>query len=399
MIFRLEIENFYSIGPVLTIDLHARAGVDDASVAPIYPGSEERAPKLVAVFGPNASGKTTFLRAIAFLVWFARDSFQLIPGQHLPFALFQSRDWLGKPARLAIEIGGMPRFPPSAHGDVGSGVYRYELQIARRRNSDAVVQENLFFRPHRARKRFRVFERTEKEGVKGSRFFPLRGLGKLAETLRPDVSVLSTYAQFGHKVALALQQALRTVFSNLLIFKEDPSPDRIAGQFRQSKELLDACNREARRLDLGFNEIRLAEGPLFFQFRHDGLEDFLPWQWESHGTQSFLRWFPLIWWTLRTGGCALIDELDASIHPDVLKEILRWFRHPERNPKNGQLFFTCQNTALLEELQKEEIVLCEKDASGFTKVFPLADVKNVRRGENFFRAYHRGSYGALPNIG
>lgn len=67
--------------------------------------------------------------------------------------------------------------------------------------------------------------------------------------------------------------------------------------------------------------------------------------------------------------------------------------------KTGSFFFTCHNTALLEDLQKEEIVLCEKDASGCTEVFRLADVKNVRRGENFFRAYLNGSYGALPNIG
>jgi hypothetical protein len=399
MIFRLEIENFYSIGPSQIIDLRSRAGVDeDASLTPIYVGSEERAPKVVAIFGPNASGKTTFLRAIVFLAWFARDSFQLPPGQLLPFSPFRSQPWLKQPTRLAIEIGGEPLFPSSTHGRVGPGIYRYELEIARRGSSDSVTRETLFFRPHRARKRFRIFERAEKESLKGSRFFPLSGPGRLAK-LRPDVSVLSTYAQFGHEVALALQQALRTVSFNLLIYKEDPSPDQLATQFLQSKELLNACNQNVRRLDLGLAEINLAPGTIPFQFRHDSLDDLVPWQLESHGTQSFLRSFPHVWRVLQAGGCALLDELDASIHPDILKEILRWFRDPERNPRNGQLFFTCQNTALLEDLQKEEIVLCEKDAHGFTDVFPLADVKNVRRGENFFRGYRSGSYGALPNIG
>lgn len=399
MIFRLEVENFCSIGRRQIIDLRARAGVNGCSLAPIYCGSTERAPKVVAVFGPNASGKTNFLRAIAFLVWFAKDSFTLSPGERLPLALFQRQEWLQKPTWLAIEIGWKSLFSSSAHDSVGHGVYRYELEIARRPHSDTVVRENLFFRPHRARKPFRVFERTEKGGVKGSRFFPLRGLGKLAEKLRPDVSIISAYAQFGHEVALDLQRALRGVLSNVLIYKADIGLDRLASLFRQQKELLDACNQEVRRLDLGLRESTLAEEPIFFQFHHDGLEGFVPWLWESHGTQSFLRSFPLIWGALRTGGCALVDELDASIHPKILQEIVRWFRDPERNPQNGQLFFTCHNTALLEDLQKEEIVLCEKDASGCTEVFRLADVKNVRRGENFFRAYLNGSYGALPNIG
>ncbi|WP_142658988.1 AAA family ATPase, partial [Methylacidimicrobium tartarophylax] len=109
MIFRLEIENFYSIGPSQIIDLRSRAGVDeDASLAPIYADSEEHAPKVVAIFGPNASGKTTFLRAIAFLAWFTRDSFQLLPGQLLPFSPFRSQKWVKEPTRLAIEIGGEP---------------------------------------------------------------------------------------------------------------------------------------------------------------------------------------------------------------------------------------------------------------------------------------------------
>ncbi|WP_142659915.1 AAA family ATPase, partial [Methylacidimicrobium tartarophylax] len=294
--------------------------------------------------------------------------------------------------------GGEPLFPSSTYGRVGPGIYRYELEIARRGSSDTVTWETLFFRPHRARKRFRIFERAEKESIKWSRFFPPSGLGRLAK-LRPDVSIVSTYAQFGHEVALAVQQALRKVFFNLLIYKEDLSPDQLATQFRQSKELLNACNHDVRRLDLGLAEIKLAPGTNLFQFCHDSLEEPIPWIFESHGTQSFLRSFPRIWWALQAGGCALLDELDASIHPDILKEILRWFRDPERNPRNGQLFFTCQNTALLADLQKEEIVLCEKDGHGFTDVFPLADVKNVRRGENFFRGYRSGSYGALPNIG
>lgn len=414
MLFQLEIENFYSIGPREVVDLRSRSSLQDvAHLAPTYAASREHAPKIVGVFGPNGSGKTNFLKAIAFLAWFARDSFQLPPGQPLPFAPFQSRAWKEQPTRVAVEIGRGPLFSPwiaekevqgagtSTHAPEmhHPGVYRYELEIACRGNSHFVTQERLFFRPNRARKRFRIFERTENGGIQASKFFSLRGLGAIAEKLRPNASIISTYAQFGHETALALQQALRGVFSNLLIYKEDLSLVQLANQFRQQPQLLKACNRDLQRLDLGLTNIGLASGPDPFHFHHEGLDAPIPWILESHGTQSFLRSFPYLWWTLESGGMALLDELDASIHPDILKEIFRWFRDPKKNPHSGQLFFSGQNSALLEDLHKEEIVLCEKNPQGFSRILPLADVKKVRRTENFFRGYRAGLYGALPNIG
>ena len=57
----------------------------------------------------------------------------------------------------------------------------------------------------------------------------------------------------------------------------------------------------------------------------------------------------------------LLDEMDASIHPIVLPEILRWFHDPKRNPANAQLWITCHNASLLDTLVKEEVLFTEKD--------------------------------------
>lgn len=77
MIYRLEIENFGSIRERQTIDLlaDANASNDDNHLAPIWKGSIERAPKVIAIYGPNASGKSTVLRAFSWLTWFVRMSF------------------------------------------------------------------------------------------------------------------------------------------------------------------------------------------------------------------------------------------------------------------------------------------------------------------------------------
>jgi AAA15 family ATPase/GTPase len=52
------------------------------------------------------------------------------------------------------------------------------------------------------------------------------------------------------------------------------------------------------------------------------LSDPLPIQLESHGTRQFIRIFPMIAQALQIGGVAVIDELDQSIHPSILPEII-----------------------------------------------------------------------------
>ena len=134
-------------------------------------------------------------------------------------------------------------------------------------------------------------------------------------------------------------------------------------------------------------------------FKHSGLNQELPWHQESHGTQSFIKMFPLISLALAQGGICLIDELDAAIHPLILPQLVGWFHDTnERNPHDAQLWFTCHSASLLDDLTKEEVVICEKDRGGRTTAHSLMDVK-VRRDENLYRKYLSGAYGGVPQLG
>lgn len=124
-----------------------------------------------------------------------------------------------------------------------------------------------------------------------------------------------------------------------------------------------------------------------------------PLLYESHGTRQFLKLFPLISDALATGSIVVIDELDAAMHSMLLPEIIGWFHDPVRNPHNAQLWTSCHNVSLLEELSKEEIVFCDKDWRGRTEMYALADVKGVRRDENYYKKYLGGVFGAVPQFG
>ena len=146
-------------------------------------------------------------------------------------------------------------------------------------------------------------------------------------------------------------------------------------------------------------DIKLENDHPIMVFHHDGLKEPLLSVNESNGTRQIAILFPYIELVLSRGGVAVIDELDQALHPLVLNEVVRWFHDPIRNPHNAQLWMTCQNASLLHELDKEEVLFCEKDNLGQTSVYSLADVKGARRGEDFYKKYLGGVYGAVPHIG
>jgi AAA15 family ATPase/GTPase len=165
--------------------------------------------------------------------------------------------------------------------------------------------------------------------------------------------------------------------------------------------MVEQLNKELRRIDVGVEAMRFQEtsGGLVPMFKHSGLQVEMPWILESHGTQSFIKMFPTLTLALAQGGMSVIDEFDASIHPLVLPELLGWFYDSERrNRLNAQLWLTCHSVSLLDDLTKEEIVICEKDRKGRTQAHSLMDVK-VRRDENLYRKYLSGAYGGVPRIG
>ena len=146
-------------------------------------------------------------------------------------------------------------------------------------------------------------------------------------------------------------------------------------------------------------EIEQRKDGLEANFIHEGLQIPMPWFLESHTTQSFIRIYANLIYPLLTGGIAIIDELDASIHPLFLPELVGWFYDAERNRSGAQLWMSCHSVSLMDDLVKEEIVLCEKDRRGRTQAFSLMDVRALRLRDNLYKKYLAGVYGSVSHIG
>ncbi|MCA3556036.1 ATP/GTP-binding protein [Aestuariivirga sp.] len=408
MLHRVEIDNFFSIRDAQVIDLSIALNVPDEEgrYSPVFPGSKIRAPKVIAIYGANASGKTTVLRALQFLTAFARDSARQT-GLVFPCQTFNDEDSISRPVKLAVEFGGLMDLSPAIleraeAGEKGEfGIYRYELEVeVSEGNTRKVLKEALRQRPGGRGKWQRVFERDADGKVKDSHTFSLRGFGHLLNTLQPNVSLLSSFALFQHPTAmLFIEQAEKIMLQMSPTSREQDQP--LLAYLQQVPVVMDQINRELNRIDVGVEGMRvqqLSNGPQLV-FRHSGLQAEMPWSRESHGTQSFIRMFPLISYALQEGSICLIDELDASLHPLVLFEIVGWFYDQHiRNKADAQLWFTCHSVSLLETLNKEEVIICEKDRQGRTTAHSLMDVHS-RRDDNLYRKYLNGAFGGIPQVG
>lgn len=409
MLHKVEIENFYSIGERQVIDLRARKLADSGlrGPSPIYKGSEERAPNVVTLFGPNASGKSNVLRAIIFGIEFMANSFSNVQANSiLPYFPFNSKKGHPQPSRLALSFSGPANFR-NVSGKGAQCPYTYELILSRRWESmtDHVMLEKMSYRPRGKGKPTTIFERKEDNTVRCAQGFmtaPMKRM--LNEVLRSNASVISTLERCNHEIAKSWTHWSDSILmcSNIVIGRIEPSDDAMTRHYEDYPEHLERLKEVVNRIDTGIEQVNIEKSnpqQPRLMFKHSGLDYEIPFTLESYGTQQLIKELPYIFMSLDRGGIAIIDDIDAAIHPLLLPEILHLFSSQEHNPRNAQLWMTCHSVSLLIELTKEEVLFCEKDTQGSTSVYALADIEGVRRGEDFFSKYLSGEYGAVPIIG
>jgi hypothetical protein len=125
---------------------------------------------------------------------------------------------------------------------------------------------------------------------------------------------------------------------------------------------------------------------------------------ESLGTKSLVALSGPVLQALDLGFTLLVDEVDTSLHPRIVAEVVGLFQSPVTNPAQAQLIFTTHDTSLLNStvderplLDRDQVWLVEKDRTGATSVYPLSDF-SPRKHENLERGYLQGRYGGVPFI-
>ena len=390
--------------PGATWQVTWRAGGQPIGVLPV-----------AGAFGANASGKTNLLRAMDDMRGHVLHSFRSgspvggVPRR--PFALDPSS--VKRPSRFEVDI-------------VLDGIrHQYGFTF----DDEKFIEEWAYKYPHG--RAAMIFHRRDLSVELGSTD---RAKGKaVSELLRPNALFLSTSASANHPALVPLYGWFSR---NLLLAEAKTRPFRQAftTQMLEDKKQGELVLSLLRAADLGVSgakkfepdpvmkerlqrAVRILtgqegepdsgeEGPAFADFgvrlTHDGadMNVDLDTDDESLGT---LVWFGLIGPVidaLAKGSVFLADELDSSLHPALVRQLVLLFQNPETNPRRAQLIFNSHDATLLgdfgtRQLGRDQIWFTEKRRDGSTRLYPLIDLE-PRKEEAVGRRYMAGRYGATP---
>jgi len=121
---------------------------------------------------------------------------------------------------------------------------------------------------------------------------------------------------------------------------------------------------------------------------------------ESQGTQYLFALAGPLLDVIKKGRILVVDEIHNSMHPLLVRFLIRIFHNPRINKHNAQLIFTTHDTTILDNdiFRRDQIWFVEKDKENATRLYPLSDFK-PRKDEALGKGYLRGRYGAIPYFG
>ena len=433
MLVRLFGSNFRSLKEpfelsMVAADLKRKEDRDRGVIEVPIAGTDEplRLLRTVAIYGANASGKSTVLTAAHALNWLVTSSSAsakpdaTIP-PYEPFVLDDD-------SRIAaVELG--------CDAVLEDSLLRYEIRF----QDKSILSETLtVFNEKGAVK---LIDRQPSGEVRGD-LITRSGANLLyVKEMQPNVAVLSKLAQHGpHKgpesanpYYRAIQNATR--FENYSDatsvqvelgssederFADDPKyREWIMRHLIRSADV-GICDVKTRRetvevpdfvkelfAKVGSSGQKLPEKKVVVSFVHAGSSsqpiDFSN---ESAGTKKLFN-LASDWWSLANrDGTILADELSASLHPRLLDGLIRAVNDPPKGRVRSQLIFSTHDTGLLEgrdglppALRRDQVYFTKKDSQGACELYSLAEFsEEARPVHNLRKRYMSGLYGAIPDV-
>jgi AAA15 family ATPase/GTPase len=408
MLLEFRLRNYRSFREEGALSLVASSDKDylNTNTAPTGIKSIPRVVRSAVVYGANASGKSNLLRGLQMLRGVVLESAALQPDQLFniqPFRLdATTRE---QPTLLEITM-------------LLNGVrYQYGFELTTNR----ITAEWLLV--YEKAKPQRWFERRLIDGKDTFDFGPhLLGPKKIwQDATRPNALFLSTAVQLNSE---QLKPLYKWIGESLIVFLDGGLiPFDYSTNAIQSPDGQKAITSLLAAADIGIASIAAVRQKGFIQsvkldlqtgkheasaeekevlvprFQHvvgkvSAEFDYLD---ESQGTQKTYALAGPLFDILRTGKTLVIDELDRSLHPLLVRRFIEAFHDPDLNQHGAQLIFTTHDTSLLdgELLRRDQIWLTEKREDQSSELLPLATF-SPRKGEALEKNYLGGRYGGIP---
>ncbi len=377
-----------------------------------------KANSLAAIYGANASGKSTLFRAMTNAIIFIRSSNVIQVGQKIPVVPFRFCDnYLSNPTKYEFTF---------VAEDSKKYVYGYSATTER------ILEEYLYV--YNSSKPSMLFERKEDEYK-----FPRSQKKNLQPLIRMNTGnklFLSTATAWNAECTAVPYKWFAEMIDTQT--STDTLQMEALEEYRTNKkENISFVKKLMRRADINITDVevetedvtgndqplpgislggivinnqiikpqvsyktKIMTGHRIAEKNGAKKEYVLPLQEESLGTIQLFYFAPFLKKTLEEGKVLVIDEIDKSLHPYIVKFLVNLFRNKEVNRKGAQLIFTTHDTTLLslDIFRRDQIYFTEKDSeTGISDLYSLDDY-SVRKDENIEKGYLLGRYGAIPYL-
>ncbi len=396
MLCQFSVSNFQCIKDELTLDMQA-TNITENSETLLEDVDGEKFLPLCAIYGPNGAGKSTVLHALYSLgckimrpiCAAAYDDYECLKGSSNvlihPFKF--SKETIYAPTKYELFFR------------TQSYEYQYVLWVAQNK----VVQEELYKKALSGYRYALVFSRK-----KGS--LELKGSFKnySCADISDNLPLLSYFGMTHRRNAIV--KDIIDWFDNSFNFINygDPEVDaRIAVVI--SDDLKDLVLKMLREMDIDITDYRVEENDdrlkVFTTHTVTNQSYELSLTEESNGTMKIFSILPFIAQSLLYGRTLVVDELDAKLHPLLLKYIIRLYNDPEINKNKAQLIFTSHDLSTMnnENFRRDEIWFIAKGSDQSAKMYSLIEFKKPdgtaeRKDAKYDKHYLEGRYGADPYL-
>jgi AAA15 family ATPase/GTPase len=355
--------------------------------------SKEDYIKVAAIYGANASGKSSVIDAFEFMQVFVRNSFKMASALKLiPFKSFAFSD---EKKDSTFEV----------FFRTNNNEYQYGFKINKRR----VVEEWLYKRDFRSKYKFRtIFERHGED-------FSIPDL-KSAENFTDMVEGNTLFLSILSNAKIPVVKEVFDWFTETTIidFGDASFEHMLTWTLPQDieepaflLEIVQFLNAIGAPIDdfafEKFIEDDMERYKLFSIYHHNGQKVRLPFYEESSGTIKMFTLFLHMKTVLLNGAVIFIDELDAKLHPLLLRYVITMFHDEKTNPNNAQLIYTTHDNYTLTKdvFRRDQIWFVEKQSDLTAELYSLAeykldDDKKVRNDASYNKDYLLGKYGGVP---
>ncbi len=126
---------------------------------------------------------------------------------------------------------------------------------------------------------------------------------------------------------------------------------------------------------------------------------------ESGGTVKLFALLPTIILSLKSGSLTIVDEMDAKLHPKLIKYIIELYKNKEINKKGAQLLISSHDLTTMNKdvYRRDEILFASKNSEDISELYSLYEIRDtngehIRATAAFNKQYIEGRYGADPYL-